>query len=128
MHHTKRPVPAQQLQGVAVRVAVMNQNRQTLSFCQQKLALKKIALYFFRRHIVVVVIQPDLPQRHHLRFLQQQSKLLLPVLRQAAGLLRMDPHSGVQAQATVPAGKPERFSRRGNIRADGHRTADTSAR
>ena len=63
-------VCAQNFNGVAVRVADMQDDRLFQFIRQIKLALKHGLLNLSRRKIVVI-IQPDLPQRLHLFFLCQ---------------------------------------------------------
>ena len=64
------PVRAQNFDGVAVRVADMQDDRLFQFIRQIKLALKHGLLNLSRRKIVVI-IQPDLPQRLHLFLLRQ---------------------------------------------------------
>ena len=86
---------AQNLHGIGVRLAVMNDDWQTKIARKTRLRFKNRALYIARREIIMV-IKPNFSDCDNLINAAEFGKLCKVALLKSVRLVRMDAHSAVQ--------------------------------
>jgi hypothetical protein len=96
VHHAARPMLFEQFHRVAVRVAVVDNNRQVHFVRKQNLLFKNIPLHFVRRIFFKVVIKANFADSHHLRLSEQRFELFLPVCGMVVCFFGVDSRSGVK--------------------------------
>ena len=103
MHHSGGPLVRQQPQGVLMSLPVVDDDREIQLHGQHELPFHPMLLRLPRAGVLVMIIQPDLPHRHHLRPTAQQAQLLFLLLPRRAGVFRMDTRR--RADIRIPFGQ-----------------------
>ena len=90
MHDALRPVFPEDVHHVAVRLAVVDRDRQAVLCGELELLHENLLLPRARAGVLPVVVEPDLTDRDDLRVRKQAFDLLQPAFRQIGGALRVD--------------------------------------
>ncbi len=94
VHHAGRLPFFQEGEGVAVRVAVVDDYGQPARVRQGNLLFKHGPLHFSRRVFRKMVVEADFPDRHHFRLREQSAEPRFPVRRKVGDLFGVDAGGG----------------------------------
>ena len=103
-------------QTVPVCLSVMEDHRQIQLLCQRHLQPQRLLLHLVRHRILLpVVVQPDLPDGHHLRLLCQHAQLVDGVGGEVFQIGGVEAHCGVDV--VIPLRQLHRHLRGGQVTA-----------